>query len=120
MELLLGVIALSTALVVPLALFFWGRRVAKKHPQVAGYQVVSWFPLAAIAVGGTGIVLTVVKLVGTFRVLGSVPASEKSALLSTGIAEAMTSTAWTAPIALLAMLVSFVVFLTGSARPASR
>ena len=108
-------------LLITLGLFLWGRSVADKHG-TRGWRLASWMPIVAIVVHHLGIAGTVVGLVMSFGAVASVPAAERAAALSDGIATAMWSTAIGLGLSLTLYLASVITFAAGSFRapPAER
>lgn len=111
--LLLG-FALQAAFTV--GLWIWGRRVAAKHGGSRAWRWAAWMPIAAMAVGFLGAVLTVVALVGEFTAIGDVPPAQRASVLSEGIARSMGAIAVAGPASLLLYVASVVVFAVGTAQ----
>jgi len=111
---------LVVQLLVPGALFYWGRRVAARHGRARAWRVASLLPLAAFGVGVVGIVGTVLGLVHAFGAVARAEPATRATFLAQGISEAMNATAFGLVASGALYLASIAAFLYGTfARPRS-
>lgn len=106
-------LAIVVQLAVSLALFAWGRWVARRHG-TAGWRRAAWMPLGGLVLAVVGMAVTAVLLVGAFSSIASVDPSRKAAVLAEHISEAMNATALLGGASALLYAASFVAFGVGS------
>ena len=97
---------------VPIALFVWGRSVARKRAGRA-WRLASYMPLAAAIAPMVGVFFTVLGLIHAFGAVATADPSSKARVLSEGIATAMWSTAIGLGVAIVFYVASVVTFAVG-------
>ena len=113
-----SVVAFVVQLLVPLALAYWGRRVAARRGNTRAWRIASWLPLVALAASLLGIVGTILGLVQSFGAVASVEPASRATALADGISTAMIATAIGGVISIALYLVAITAFVYGTfARP---
>ena len=113
-----SVVAFVVQLLVPLALAYWGRRVAARRGNTRAWRIASCLPLVALAASLLGIVGTILGLVRSFGAVASVEPASRATALADGISTAMIATAIGGVISIALYLVAITAFVYGTfARP---
>jgi len=111
--------AIVVQLIFSLALFAWGRWVARRKG-TAGWRRAAWMPLVALVLAIAGVTASTLALLRSFQAIANADPAEKARLLAEHISEAMNATAFFAIPTVLLYLASVVAFFIGSVtRPAS-
>jgi hypothetical protein len=111
-------LALVVQMLVPVGLFFWGRRVAQRRGNTRAWRILSALPLVALLLGPAGLVVGVATLVLSFGVVAHVDAASRATMLARGISQAMNLMAFSWGLSLLLFVVAISAFVYGSfARP---
>src|SRR6266487_5864644 len=106
-SLLLGQVVIAFALQasISIALWYWGRWVARRHAGTF-WRLAAWAPLLALALALVGISVSVVFLMRAFGAVASADPSMKATLLAKNISMAMNCSA-------LFVLPSWLLYLGG-------
>lgn len=106
-------VAAVSQLLVSLALFAWGRWVARRRGGT-GWRRAAWMPIAALVLSVVGMVVSTVTLVAAFDAIATADPADKARQLAQHISEAMNATALFAVPSTLLYAASFVSFAIGS------
>jgi len=112
--------ALSVPIGGSLCLFAWGRWVARRHPQSAGFRHAAKAPLVALGVLVLGILWGIAAMARVSADARSATvASDKARVFAEGISAAVNAYALFAAVAGMLWLASVVAFAWGSFRRGS-
>jgi hypothetical protein len=113
-------VGLGFQLACGLALFLWGRWVARRHADAPSWRLATWAPVAGLVIANSGLVVTALLLVRSFDEVSTRAPEHKADALTAAISAAMWPTALALPLAGLFVFGSVVLFAIGSWLPAKQ